>query len=84
MAIFKMLFEKLYATLTLLIMGLFCGLLMDCRDQKDPLPKICLTYATMTTLRTVIPYPKRIQKNINHVTCHLSSAGFRFFSLKIS
>ena len=84
MAIFQMLFEKLYATLTLLIMGLFCGLLMDCRDQKGPFPKICLTHATMTTLGTVIPYPKRIQKNINHVTYHLSSAGISIFSLKIS
>ena len=74
MAIFKMLFEKLYVTLTL----------VDCRDQKGPLPKIYLTYATMTTLGTVIPYPKRIQKNINNVTCHLSSAGISIFSLKIS
>ena len=30
--------------------------------KKVPLPKICLTYPTMMTLDTVIPYPKKIQK----------------------
>ena len=35
---------------------------MDCGEQKGPLPKICLTYPTMMTLGTVIPYPKKIEK----------------------
>ena len=43
-----------------------------------------LTYPTMMTLGTVIPYPKNIEKYINHVTHHLSSAGISIFSPKIS
>ena len=30
--------------------------------KKDPLPKICHTYAAMLKLGTVIPYLKKIQK----------------------
>ena len=40
-----------------------------------------LTYPTMLTLGTVIPYPKNIQKYLNHVTHHLSSAGISIFFL---
>ena len=35
--------------------------LMGGRSKKAPLPKIRLTYPTMMTLGTVIPYPKKIQ-----------------------
>ena len=55
MAIYKVLFEKLYTILTLLTMSLFSRLLMDwgggisCND-------------VMMTLGTVVPYPKKIQK----------------------
>ena len=60
MAIYKLLFGKLYAILTLLMMGLFSRLLIDWGDQKGPLPKICLTYPTIMIFATVIPYPKKI------------------------
>ena len=30
--------------------------------KKAPLPKIRLTYSTMMTLGTVMPYPKKTQK----------------------
>ena len=41
--------------------ALFSGLLTDGGGQKGPpLPKICLTHATMMKLGTVIPYPKKI------------------------
>ena len=36
--------------------------------EKGPFPKICHTYPTKIDLATVIPYPKKIQKYINHVT----------------
>ena len=35
-AIKKVLFEKLYTLLTLLMMGLFGGMLIDWGNQKDP------------------------------------------------
>ena len=38
------------------------GRLMDVRDKKGPLPKICHTYPTMMKLGTVIPNPKKLQK----------------------
>ena len=66
MAIYKALLEKLYTTLNLLTMGLLRGVGGGCSRiwgyQKGPLPKICLTYTTMMTLGTVIPYLKKIQK----------------------
>ena len=65
MAIYKVLFEKLYTILTLLMMGLFFffGATHGLGGPKRPLfPKICLTYPTMMTLSTAIPYPKKIQK----------------------
>ena len=37
------------------------GLMGGGGGKKAPLPKICLTYPTMMTLGTVIPYPKKIQ-----------------------
>ena len=54
MAIYKVLFEKLYTILTLLkmdLLGTAHGL--GGGGQKGPLSKICLTYPTMITLRTV-------------------------------
>ena len=51
MAIYKVLFEKLYTILTLLMMGLFFSRL--------------LTYPAMMTLATVVPYSKKIQKHLN-------------------
>ena len=36
--------------------------------KKDPFPKICHTYPRMMKLGTVIPYPKKIKKNMNDVT----------------
>ena len=63
MAIYKVLFEKLYTILTLLKMGLFFrGCSWIGGNKKSSLPKICLAYPTMMTLGTVIPYPKKIQK----------------------
>ena len=46
--------------------------------EKGPFPKICHTYPT------VIPYPKKIQKYINHVTYPFCSADISIFSPKIS
>ena len=45
-----------------------------------PLPKICHIYLTMMKLGTGIPYLKRSQNYINHVTHHLSSANISIFS----
>ena len=59
MAIYKVLFEKLCTILILLMMGIFSRI---GRTKKTPLPEICVTYPTMMTLGTVIPYPKKIQK----------------------
>ena len=53
--------------------GLFC-----------PLPKICHTYPAMMKLGSVIPYLRKIQKCINHVTHPLSSADISIFSPEIS
>ena len=62
MAIYKVLFEKLYTILTLLTMGLFWGDWSRIGgSKKAPLPKMCLTYSTVMTLGTVIHYPKKIQ-----------------------
>ena len=58
--------------------GLFGGC-SQMGGQKGPLPKICHTYPTMMKLGTVIPYLKKIQKIMNHVTQLLSSADISFF-----
>ena len=52
--------------------------------MHTPLPKICHTYATMMKPGTVIPYLKKIQKFINHVTYPLSSADISIFAREIS
>ena len=48
------------------------------------LPKTCRTYPTMKKPDTVIPYLKKIQKYINHVTHPLSSADISIFWTEIS
>ena len=65
------------ATLTPFRM-VFWGLL------KAPLPKISHTNPTKMKLGTVIPYLKKIQKYMNHVTHPLSSADVSTFSPEIS
>ena len=62
--------------LTLLRMGFF-GVF------KASLPIICHTYPTMMKLCTVIPYLKKIQKHINHVTQPVISADISIFLPKI-
>ena len=52
--------------------------------KRLPLPKICHTYPAMIKLGTVIPYLKKIQKYINHVTHPLSSADISIFSPEIT
>ena len=46
----------------------FLGLLTVGRGQKVPLPIVCHTYPTIMKLGTIIPYLKKIQKYINHIT----------------
>ena len=80
-------FEIGNQTLKLFRMGLF----WDAHDreeeggrQKDlPSPKP-VTHPTMKKLGTVVPYLKKIEKNLNHVTHLLSSASISIFSLEIS
>ena len=63
MAIHKVLSETLYTILTLLTVGLFfSGLPFFFLDQKGRPSLKCLTYPTIMTLGTVIPYPKKFQK----------------------
>ena len=52
--------------------------------SKSPLPKICQEYPTVMKLGTIIPYPKKTKKYINHVTHLLSSADISIFSPEIS
>ena len=52
--------------------------------QKDPVPKICHTYPTIMKLGTLIPYLKKIQKYVNHVTHPLSSVDINIFSPEIN
>ena len=48
--------------------------------SKKTLPKICHTYPTIMKVGTTIPYLKKIQKYMNHVTHPFSSADIRRFS----
>ena len=64
-------------------MGFF-GAAHGWREQKSLLPNICHTYPTRMKLGLVIPCPKKIQKNMNHVTYSLSSADISIFSPEIS
>ena len=44
------------------------------RSKRLTLPKICHTYPAMMKLGTVVPYLKKVPKNMNRVTHPLSSA----------
>ena len=52
--------------------------------QQGHLPKTCHTYSTLKKLGTVIPYLKKVQKIIAHVTHPFSSADISMSSPKIS
>ena len=52
--------------------------------KRSPLPKICDSYPTMMKLGTVIPYPKRFKKHVNHVIHPLRSADISISSPEIS
>ena len=60
--------------------GLFRGCSRIRGAKRAPLPKIFHTYPTMMKLGTVIPYLKKIKKNVNHVIHLLSSANMSSFS----
>ena len=64
--------------------GSFRGCSRTAESQKDLIPKTSHTYPTMMKLSTVIPYLKKTQKYINHVTHHRSSAEINIFSPGIS
>ena len=49
---------------------------------RHPLPKLCHTYTTKMRLGTVIPFLKKTQKYLNHVTHLLSSANISIFHRK--
>ena len=61
MAIYKVLFEKIYTILTLLTMGLLFGAADGLGGPKRFPSLKCLTYLTIITLGTVMHYPKKIQ-----------------------
>ena len=65
-------------------MGLFGAAHGWGEGKKAPFPKTCHTYPAMIKLGTVIPYLKKIQKYINHVTHPLSSADISIFSPEIT
>ena len=65
--------------------GLFRGCSrMGERAKRLSLPKICHKYPTVMKLGTVIPYPKRSNKYMNHVTFPLSSAEISIFHRKLA
>ena len=72
--------------LTLFSMGLFGaahGMMEDEGGQEDSLiPQICHTYSTMMKLGTVIPFLKKFQNYMNHVTHLVSSANITIFHWK--
>ena len=60
-------------------MGIF-GAAHGCGGgQKGPFPKISHTYPAIMKLGTVIPYLKKIQKYMNHVTQPLKYADINIF-----
>ena len=65
----------------LLRVGIF-GAAHGWGDKKASLPNVCHTYPAMKKLSKVIPYLKKIQKYINHVTHPLSSADISIFHRK--
>ena len=71
--------------LTLFRMGFFGAAHGWGRNKKAPpsLKSVTHAYPPMMKLGTVIPYPKKIQKYISHVTHPLNSADISIFSLEI-
>ena len=69
------------ALLTLLRMGIFRNT-HGCGGGELPFLKICHTFPTMMKLGSVVPYLKKIQKNMNHVTHTLTSADISIFYRK--
>ena len=65
-------------------MGLFGATHGWGQAKNAPIPKICHTYPTMMKLGTVIPYLKKTQKYMNHVTHPLSCPDTSSFSSEIS
>ena len=59
--------------------GSFRGCSRMEREKIPSLPKICQTYPTIIKLGRAIPYLKKNQIYINHVTQPLSSADISFF-----
>ena len=79
------LFSLLRLTLTLFRMDIFGAAHgWGVRAKRLPLLKICHTYPTMMKHGTVIPYLRKIQKYMNYVTQHFSSAYISIFSPEIS
>ena len=70
----KILSAETNSNLTLFRMGFFGAALGSGGAFWLPLFKIGQTYPTMMKLGTDIPYLRKIQKCINHVTHPLSSA----------
>ena len=66
--------ETLFATLTLLRIGIF-GATHGWGAKNPPLPKICHTYPTMMKLGTVINYLRKIQ---NTYIIYIISNSFKF------
>ena len=50
---------------------------------NDRVIELCHTYPTIMKLGTIIPYLKKTQKYMNHVTHLLSSADISIFSSEI-
>ena len=85
MAIYKVLFEKIYTILTLLTMGLFFGAAHGLGGPKRlPSLKYVLHILQWWHLAQLCITQRRSKKYINHVTHHLSSADISIFSPKIS
>ena len=72
------------STLTLFKMGFFGAAQGWGEGRNTRFSKICHTYPAMMKLSTVIPYLKKNQKNMNHVTHPFSSADISIFSPEIS
>ena len=84
MAIYKVLFEKLYSILTLLTMDLYDGPAHEFWEPKRLLSlKYVLHILEWWHLAQLYLIQRKSKKYINHVIHHLSSAGISIFSTKI-
>ena len=68
--------------LTLFRIGLFEAAHGWGEAKRPLLLKICHTHPAITKLGTVIPYLKKTQNYVNHVTHHLGSADISIFYQK--